>query len=62
MRLTIPTLLTLFRIVLIPIFVIVFYWKHPWSNVLATVVFVAGALTDWLDAWVARRYNIWRRR
>lgn len=59
MRLTIPTLLTLFRIVLIPIFVIVFYWKHPWSNVLATVVFVAGALTDWLDGWVARRYNMY---
>jgi CDP-diacylglycerol--glycerol-3-phosphate 3-phosphatidyltransferase len=57
-RLTIPTLLTLFRIVLIPVFVLVFYWKHPWSNVLATAVFAIGALTDWLDGWVARRFNM----
>ena len=58
MRLTIPTVLTLIRIVLIPVFVLVFYWKHPWSNVFATAVFVVGALTDWLDGWVARRFNM----
>jgi CDP-diacylglycerol--glycerol-3-phosphate 3-phosphatidyltransferase len=57
-RLTIPTLLTLFRIVLIPVFVVVFYWKNPWSNVLATAIFVVGALTDVLDGWVARRFNM----
>ena len=58
MRLTIPTLLTLFRIVLIPVLVVVFYWGHPWSNVFATAIFVVGALTDWLDGWVARRFNM----
>jgi len=57
--LTIPTLLTLFRIVLIPVLVLVFYWNHPWSNVIATAVFVLGALTDWLDGWVARRYDMY---
>ncbi|HMB57309.1 MAG TPA: CDP-diacylglycerol--glycerol-3-phosphate 3-phosphatidyltransferase [Arenimonas sp.] len=59
MTLTIPTLLTLFRIVLIPVLVLVFYWNHPWSNVIATAVFVLGALTDWLDGWVARRYDMY---
>ena len=59
MRLTIPTLLTLFRILLIPVMVLVFYWKHPWSNVITTAVFVAGALTDWLDGWIARRYGMY---
>ncbi|KFN42909.1 CDP-diacylglycerol--glycerol-3-phosphate 3-phosphatidyltransferase [Arenimonas oryziterrae] len=59
MRLTIPTLLTLFRIVLIPVLALVFYWKSPWSNIVATAVFVLGALTDWLDGWVARRYDMY---
>ncbi|MGH8028805.1 MAG: CDP-diacylglycerol--glycerol-3-phosphate 3-phosphatidyltransferase [Arenimonas sp.] len=59
MRLTIPTLITLFRILMIPVMVLFFYWKHPWSNILTTAVFVAGALTDWLDGWIARRYQMY---
>ena len=59
MRLTIPTLITLFRILMIPVMVLLFYWKHPWSNILTTTVFVAGALTDWLDGWIARRYEMY---
>lgn len=58
MTLTLPTILTLFRIVLVPVLVAVFYWQHPWSNILACAVFVLGALTDWLDGWIARRYNM----
>jgi CDP-diacylglycerol--glycerol-3-phosphate 3-phosphatidyltransferase len=57
-KLTIPTLLTLFRILLVPVLVVVFYWKHPWSNIFSCAVFVVGALTDWLDGWIARRYNM----
>ena len=34
MTLTIPTILTLFRIVLVPVLVLVFYWDNAWSNVL----------------------------
>ncbi len=59
MRLTLPTLITLFRILMIPVMVLLFYWKHPWSNVFTTAVFVAGALTDWLDGWIARRYEMY---
>lgn len=59
MNLTIPTILTLFRIALVPVLVLVFYWHHPWSNILACAVFVLGALTDWLDGWIARRYNMY---
>jgi len=58
-NLTIPTILTLFRIVLVPVLVAVFYWEHPWSNILACAVFVLGALTDWLDGWIARRYDMY---
>jgi len=52
-------MLTLFRIVLVPVLVLVFYWQHPWSNILACAVFVLGALTDWLDGWIARRYDMY---
>jgi len=58
-RLTLPTIITLFRILMIPVMVLCFYWKHPWSNILTTAVFVAGALTDWLDGWIARRYEMY---
>jgi CDP-diacylglycerol--glycerol-3-phosphate 3-phosphatidyltransferase len=57
--LTIPTMLTLFRIVLVPVLVFCFYWANPWSNVLACAVFVLGALTDILDGWIARRYQMY---
>ena len=59
MRLTIPTLITLFRILMIPVMVLLFYSEHRLSNIFATAVFVAGALTDWLDGWVARRYGMY---
>jgi CDP-diacylglycerol--glycerol-3-phosphate 3-phosphatidyltransferase len=57
-KLTIPTMLTLFRIVLIPVLVLVFYWDNRWANIVACAVFVVGALTDILDGWIARRYQM----
>jgi len=58
LTLTIPTILTLFRIALIPVLVVVFYWDHRLANILATAVFVAGAVTDILDGWIARKYQM----
>jgi CDP-diacylglycerol--glycerol-3-phosphate 3-phosphatidyltransferase len=59
LTLTIPTILTLFRIALIPVLVVVFYWDHRMANLLATAVFVAGAVTDILDGWIARKYGMY---
>jgi CDP-diacylglycerol--glycerol-3-phosphate 3-phosphatidyltransferase len=59
LTLTIPTILTLFRIALIPVLVVVFYWDHRMANLLATAVFVAGAVTDILDGWIARKYQMY---
>ena len=59
MTLTIPTMLTLFRILLIPVLVVVFYLPYAWTNVAAAAIFVVGALTDWLDGWIARRYGMY---
>ena len=57
MRLTVPTLLTLLRIVLIPVLVLVFYLPYQWTNFASAAIFGLAALTDWLDGWIARRYH-----
>ncbi len=57
MKLTIPTWLTLLRIVLIPVLVAVYYLPYGWTNFASAFVFVLAALTDWLDGWIARKYD-----
>jgi CDP-diacylglycerol--glycerol-3-phosphate 3-phosphatidyltransferase/cardiolipin synthase len=62
MPLNLPNLLTWLRIVLIPLFVGIFYFEKSWvsipnQNLVATVIFTGAAITDWLDGWLARRWN-----
>jgi cardiolipin synthase len=62
MPLNLPNLLTWLRIVLIPLFVGIFYFEKSWvslpnQNLVATVIFTAAAVTDWLDGWLARKLN-----
>ncbi len=54
---SIPNLLTLMRIALIPVFVGIFYlpWVH--ANTACAVVYGVAAVTDWLDGYLARRLN-----
>ena len=55
-----PTLLTWARIVAIPLIVGVFYLEGvspAQQNLIATVMFVVFALTDWADGYLARRLN-----
>ncbi|MFO1505952.1 MAG: CDP-diacylglycerol--glycerol-3-phosphate 3-phosphatidyltransferase [Lysobacterales bacterium] len=58
MRITLPTMLTLFRIALLPVMVIVFYAGFRGANVTAAAIFLLAAVTDWLDGWIARRYRM----
>ncbi len=59
MFLTLPTLLTWARIVAIPLIVGIYYlpWPMAEMNLLASILFVVVALTDWADGWLARRLN-----
>ena len=57
MKLTVPTWLTLLRILLIPVLVAVFYLPYKWTNFASAAVFILAAVTDWLDGWIARRYH-----
>jgi CDP-diacylglycerol--glycerol-3-phosphate 3-phosphatidyltransferase/cardiolipin synthase len=52
-----PNLLTLLRIILIPVFVIVFYVDAAWAPYAAALVFSAAAITDWLDGYLARLWG-----
>jgi CDP-diacylglycerol--glycerol-3-phosphate 3-phosphatidyltransferase/cardiolipin synthase len=60
MRWNLPILLTWLRMLAIPLLVAVYLVpgdasSMPTRNLLGTVVFVAAAVTDWFDGWLARR-------
>ena len=54
---TIPNILTLLRIALIPVFVATFFIKADWAHLVTTAIFGAAALTDLLDGYLARRLH-----
>lgn len=58
MPMTAPMILTLLRIVLIPVLVLFFYLPYDWANLACVVIFVSAALTDWLDGYVARKLGL----
>ena len=53
----IPNLLTLFRVILIPVLVVMYFWPSSCREIIITGIFVLAALTDWLDGFLARRMN-----
>ena len=58
MNLTLPTILTLMRIALIPVLAAVYFLPYGWTNFAAAAVFAFAAATDWLDGWIARRFHL----
>ena len=50
-------ILTLFRIVLIPVVILLLELNTPFTGLMATFVFIFAGITDYFDGWVARRYN-----
>jgi len=62
MPLNVPIMLTWLRVALIPLVVGVFYLPDGWLTVLqqsvaATAIFIVAAITDWVDGYLARRWN-----
>ena len=55
--LTLPNILTLLRIALIPCFVLVYYLPFEHARLCAAALFGIAAVTDWLDGYLARRLN-----
>ncbi len=57
LKLNLAIILTLFRIAAIPVVVICFYSALPNARPIAAVIFGIAAVTDFIDGWVARRFN-----
>lgn len=57
MKLNFPTYLTLFRLALIPLFVVVFYLPITYSSEITTFIFFIASITDWFDGYLARKWN-----
>ncbi len=55
MTLNIPNMITLGRIMLIPVMVVVFYWPFPHHLLFAAGIFGMAAVTDWVDGYLARK-------
>ncbi|MEO7148847.1 MAG: CDP-diacylglycerol--glycerol-3-phosphate 3-phosphatidyltransferase [Rhodanobacteraceae bacterium] len=58
MRINLPNALTLFRVTLLPVMVLAFYAPMRGAGVVAALIFLLASVTDWLDGWLARRYDL----
>jgi CDP-diacylglycerol--glycerol-3-phosphate 3-phosphatidyltransferase len=54
---TLPNQLTILRIILTPIFLVLFLSPEPMLKQISLVVFIIAALSDWYDGWLARKFN-----
>ncbi|MBI9070334.1 MAG: CDP-diacylglycerol--glycerol-3-phosphate 3-phosphatidyltransferase [Melioribacteraceae bacterium] len=52
-----PNQLTTLRIILTPVFLVLFIMDDPLCKQISVAVFVLAALTDWYDGWLARKFN-----
>lgn len=53
-----PNYLTYLRIAAIPALIVVFYLKGQWSFYLTAGIFLVACITDWLDGYVARAWDV----
>lgn len=54
----VPNILTLFRLFLIPVFVLFFFSTVENNLVIAVSIFLLAGATDVLDGYIARKYNL----
>ncbi|MEG0914688.1 MAG: CDP-alcohol phosphatidyltransferase family protein, partial [Christensenellaceae bacterium] len=52
-----PNIITICRIILIPVFIAFYFTKMPDWNIWAAIIFIVAAFTDWLDGYLARKHN-----
>lgn len=55
----IPNALTLGRILIIPVFILLLtVWYSTASHILASIIFALASITDYLDGYLARKWNV----
>jgi CDP-diacylglycerol--glycerol-3-phosphate 3-phosphatidyltransferase len=57
MRVNTPTVLTIGRVAVIPLVLGLFYVDWPPARHMASLLFIAASVTDWLDGYLARRWK-----
>jgi CDP-diacylglycerol--glycerol-3-phosphate 3-phosphatidyltransferase len=57
LSLNVPNVLTILRILLVPVIVVALLDKTPNGDLLAALVFAFASVTDWVDGWLARSRN-----
>ena len=55
---SLPNILSIIRILLTPVFLVLFFEPELWQKILALVVYIIAAITDFFDGYYARKYNI----
>jgi len=59
MRWTLPNILTIARLVAVPLIPIMFlFFDRPWADWYAMVLFIVAAITDYLDGYLARAWRL----
>ncbi len=49
--------LTLLRVVLIPVYLVIWYLNFSYNNIVALIIFIVASVTDFIDGYVARHYD-----
>ncbi|GAC12996.1 CDP-diacylglycerol--glycerol-3-phosphate 3-phosphatidyltransferase [Aliiglaciecola lipolytica] len=52
---TIPNIITMLRVLLIPVFVVVYFLDWEWARQAGAFIFWFAAITDWFDGYLARK-------
>ncbi len=54
---TVPNILSIFRLILVPVFAVVFFQPFPHAHRWAALVYLVAFVTDIADGWIARHFN-----
>lgn len=52
-----PNMLTLLRLVMIPVYLLTFYSENSYAHMVALIIFILASLTDVLDGYLARKFD-----
>jgi phosphatidylglycerophosphate synthase len=53
-----PNKLSILRIIMVPLFIVAYFLPFDWAPFVALGIFILAALTDLLDGYIARKYNL----
>lgn len=58
MKMNLPNKLTVFRVLMIPVFIVLFFVEFEGHTLAAALVYVVACFTDFFDGYLARKHNL----